>query len=419
VNLSHLPLRIARSRIVLKTLLFAFSIFAVFAIWTRLNFPPQYDEIAHQAFAQEIANHPGWSTLIDYEGARDYEAQGPLFFALLGAYGHWFGFALPILRTLTIVFAVLLAVSFAKLAEQLGYGASAISLICLPYFVILGTTAMTDVPCLALTVFAVYAFLAYTDSKSLYHLVVGVLASTAASYIRIDSLYVLVAIGAAFAGQNCLTRQLAIGLIAPFFLRAPLVFIWGSLAAPTAQGRPIPVALGVDLSHVVFSLAVIGLYFWPFALALRSNSRRWWFGVVVAMLVAVVLCVFWMPRLSADNVDSYAGTIRTVLLRVSETGFRWTIWLVLVATGAAVCFRLLTCAPQHNIKVLAVKLICFLGLIMQALRGHVMYERYLLEVSAFFLLLFITSPKSREVWLWCGWAGLLQMAQLFRNNVLP
>ena len=163
----------------------------MFAIWTRLNFPPQYDEIAHQAFAQEIANHPGWSTLIDYEGARDYEAQGPLFFALLGAYGHWFGFALPILRTLTIVFAVLLAVSFAKLAEQLGYGASAISLICLPYFVILSTTAMTDVPCLALTVFAVYAFLAYTDSKSLFHLVVGVLASTAASYIRIDSLYVL------------------------------------------------------------------------------------------------------------------------------------------------------------------------------------------------------------------------------------
>ena len=91
---------------------------------------------------------------------------------------------------------------------------------------------------------------------------------------------------------------------------------------------------------------------------------------------------------------------------------------VLVATGAAVCFRLLTCGPQHNTKVLAVKLICLLGLIMQALRGHVMYERYLLEVSAFFLLLFITFPKSREVWLWCGWGGLLQMAQLFRNNVL-
>ena len=294
----------------------------MFAIWTRLNFPPQYDEIAHQSFAHEIANHPGWSTLIDYEGARDYEAQGPLFFALLAAYGHWFGFALPILRTLTIVFAVLLAVSFAKLAEQLGYGASAISLICLPYFVILSTTAMTDVPCLALTVFAVYAFLAYTDSKSLFHLVVGVLASTAASYIRIDSLYVLVAIGAAFAVQNCLTRQLAIGLIVPFLLRAPLVFIWGGLAAPTAHGRPNPVALGLDLSHVVFSLAVIGLYFWPFAFVLRGDWRRSWFGVAVAMLIAVVLCVFWMPKLSAENTDNYAGTIRTVLLRVSETGFR-------------------------------------------------------------------------------------------------
>ena len=33
---------------------------------------------------------------------------------------------------------------------------------------------------------------------------------------------------------------------------------------------------------------------------------------------------------------------------------------------------------------------------MQALRGHVMYERYLLEVSAFFLLLFITSPKGEK-----------------------
>ena len=419
MNLSHLPQRIGRSRTALKALLFAFSIFAVFAIWTRLNFPPQYDEIAHQAFAQEIANHPGWSTLIDYEGARDYEAQGPLFFALLAAYGHWFGFALPILRALTIVFALLLTVSFAKLAEQLDHGASAISLICLPYFVILSTTAMTDVPCLALTVFAVYAFLAYTDSKSLFHLVVGVLASTAASYIRIDSLYVLVAIGAAFAVQNCVTRQLAIGLIAPFLLRAPLVFIWGGLAAPTAHGRPNPVALGLDLSHVVFSLSVIGLYFWPFALVLRGDWRRSWFGVAVAVLIAVVLCVFWMPKLSAENTDNYAGTIRTVLLRVSETGIRGTIWLVLAATGAAVCFRLLTCGPQHNTKVLAVKLICFLGLIMQALRGHVMYERYLLEVSAFFLLLFITSPKSREVWLWCGWAGLLQMAQLFRNNVLP
>lgn len=419
MNLSHLPHLIGRSRTELKTLLFAFSIFAVFAIWTRLNFPPQYDEIAHQAFAQEIANHPGWSTLIHYEGARDYEAQGPLFFALLAAYGHWFGFALAILRALTIAFALLLTVSFAKLAEQLDNGASAISLICLPYFVILSTTAMTDVPCLALTVFAVYAFLAYEDSKNLFHLVVGVLASTAASYIRIDSLYVLVAIGAAFAVKNCLTRQLGIGLIAPFLLRAPLVFIWGGLAAPTSHGRPNPVALGLDLSHVVFSLSVIGLYFWPFAFAWRSDWRRSWFGVAVAVLIAVVLCVSWMPKLSAENTDNYAGTIRTVLLRVSETGIRGTIWLLLVATGAAVCFRLLTWGPQHNIKVLAVKLICFLGLIMQALRGHVMYERYLLEVSAFFLLLFITSPKSREVWLWCGWAGLLQMAQLFRNNVLP
>src|SRR4029077_3436928 len=97
-----------RSRTAPKTLLFAFSIFAVFAICTRLNFRPQYDEIAHQAFAEEIAKHPGWSTLIDYEGARDYEAQGPLFFALLAAYGRWFGFALPILRTLTILFALLL-----------------------------------------------------------------------------------------------------------------------------------------------------------------------------------------------------------------------------------------------------------------------------------------------------------------------
>lgn len=419
MKLSHLPQRIGRSRTALKALLFASSIFVVFAIWTRLNFPPQYDEIAHQAFAQEIANHPGSSTLIDYKGARDYEAQGPLFFALLAAYGHWFGFALPILRVLTIVFALLLTVSFAKLAEQLDHGASAISLICLPYFVILSTTAMTDVPCLALTVVAVYAFLAYTDSKSLFHLVVGVLASTAASYIRIDSLYVLVAIGAAFAVKKCVTRQLAIGLIAPFLLRAPLVFIWGGFAAPTAHGRPNPVALGLDLSHVVFSLSVIGLYFWPFALVLRGDWRRSWFGVAVAVLIAVVLCLFWMPKLSAENTDNYAGTIRTVLLRVSENGTRGLIWLLLAATGGAVCFRLLRYGPQHDIKVLAVKLICFLGLIMQALRGHVMYERYLLEVSAFFLLLFITSPKSREVWLWCGWAGLLQIAQLFRNNVLP
>jgi len=418
VKLSHLPRRLARSRTAL-TLLFAFSIFAVFAIWTRLNFPPQYDEIAHQAFAQQIAKHPGWSTLIDYEGARDYEAQGPLFFALLAAYGNWLGFALPILRTLTIVFALSLTVSFAKLAEQLDHGASAISLICLPYFVILSTTAMTDVPCLALTVFAVYAFLAYTDSKSSFHLVVGVLASTAASYIRVDSLYVLIAIGAAFAVRNGLTRQLAIALIVPFLLRAPLLFLWGGLAAPTAHGRPNPVALGFDPSHVVFSLSVIGLYFWPFGLALCGDRRRSRFGVAMAVLIAVVLCVFWTPKLSAENTDNYAGTIRTVLLRVNETGIRGTIWMLLVATGAAVCFRLFTCGPQHNLKVLAVKLICLLGLIMQALRGHVMYERYLLEVSAFFLLLFITSARGKELWLWCGWVGLLQMAQFFRNNVLP
>ena len=199
---------------------------------------------------------------------------------------------------------------------------------------------MTDVPCLALTVFAVYAFLAYADSKSLFHLVVGVLASTAASYIRIDSLYVLVAIGAAFAVQKCVTRQLAIGLIAPFLLRAPLVFIWGGLAAPSAHGRPNPVALGLDLSHVVFSLSVIGLYFWPFALVLRSDWRRSWVGVAVAVLIAVVLCVFWMPKLSAENTENYAGTIRTVLLRVSETGLRGTIWLVLLQQAplfASVC----------------------------------------------------------------------------------
>ena len=40
--------------------------------------------------------------------------------------------------------------------------------------------------------------------------------------------------------QNCLTRQLAIGLIAPFLLRAPLVFIWGGFAAPPRTGDPIP-----------------------------------------------------------------------------------------------------------------------------------------------------------------------------------
>jgi hypothetical protein len=419
VKLSHLPRHIVRSPIALKTLLFAFSIFAVFAIWTRLNFPPQYDEIAHQAFAQEIANHPGWSTLINYEGARDYEAQGPLFFALLAAYGHWLGFALPILRTLTIVFALLLTVSFAKLTEQFDNGASALSLICLPYFVILSATAMTDVPCLTLTIFAVYAFLAYTRSKSLFHLVVGVLASTAASYIRIDSLYVLVAIGAAFAVQHCITRKLAITLIAPFLLRAPLVFMWGGLAAPTAHGRPNPVALGLDLSHLVFSLSAVGLYFWPFALGLRRDWRRSWFGVALAVLIAVVLCLFWMPKLSPENTDNYAGTIRTVLLLVNEAGIRGTIWVVLAATGAAVCFRLLTCGPQHDVKALAVKMICFVGLVMQALRGHVMYERYLLEVSVFFLLLFITCLKSREVWLWWGWASLLQITQLFRNNILP
>lgn len=414
-----MPLRIGTSRTALKTLLFAFSFFAVFAIWTRLNFPPQYDEIAHQAFAQEIARHPGWSTLINYEGARDYEAQGPLFYALLAVYGHWFGFALPILRGLTILFALLLTVGFAKLAEQLGDGASVTSLIALPYFVMLSTTAMTDVPCLALTVFAVYAFFAYTDSKSVFHLVLGIFASTAASYIRVDSLYVLVAMGVAFAAQNCLTRQLAVGLIAPFLLRAPLVFIWGGLAAPSAQGRPNPVGLGLDLSHIVFGLSVVGLYFWPFALALRSDWRQSRFGIAVAVLIAVVLCVFWMPKLSAENLDNYAGTIRTVLLRVSGSGIRGTIWLVLVATGAAVCFRLLTCGPQHTNKVLAVRLICFLGLIMQALRGRVIYERYLLEVSAFFLLLFVAARRNREVWLWCGWVGLLQMAQLFRNNILP
>ncbi len=203
--------------------------------------------------------------------------KGRCFLRCLAAYGHWFGFALPILRTLTIVFAVLLAVSFAKLAEQLGHGASAISLICLPYFVILGTTAMTDVPCLALTVFAVYAFLAYTDSKSLFHLVVGVLASTAASYIRIDSLYVLVAIGAAFAVQNCLTRQLAIGLIAPFFLRAPLVFIWGEFGRSHRAG---PADSGSSWRGSVPRSFQLGGYR-PLLLAIRARLKEQFATLVV------------------------------------------------------------------------------------------------------------------------------------------
>jgi hypothetical protein len=132
VNLSHLLRRIARSRTAPKTLLFAFSIFAVFAIWTRLNFPPQYDEIAHQAFAQEIAKHPGWSTLIDYEGAGNYEAKGRCFCA---ARRLWPLVRLCSANTSDSDHSVCPVINgyFAKLAEQLGHGASAISLICLPY----------------------------------------------------------------------------------------------------------------------------------------------------------------------------------------------------------------------------------------------------------------------------------------------
>lgn len=394
------------------------------AAWTGLNFPPQYDEEAHRSFSKFIAEHPTWHTILTYEGSQNYEAKAPLLFIISAVFGRLVGFQLYALRILTLCFSLASIYAFSRLlrlfqAEQSGMRASVFQ--CLPYYLILSVTFMTDVPCVALLLFAIFGYLSHLDSNKISHLVIGIVASSAVSYVRVDYLFPLIAIAFICWRHDLLSRKLIIGLALPFVLRLPLLLVWGGFAAPPAQTRPHAVGVGFQGSHLVFALAVIGLYFWPFIWEQIHWKRRQTLPLAAtATLLSAVLVFFWTPQILRNDVDRYAGTLRSLMIMMNNTHLQQCLWWALATLGIFISITLLVPVVKSDPKLLCIQASCVIGLLMQAFRGNVIYERYLLEISVFYLLVFAILVKSNfNLLLWSLWCCTLQFTQLFKNGLLP
>ena len=67
----------------------------------------------------------------------------------------------------------------------------------------------------------------------------------------------------------------------------------------------------------------------------------------------------------------------------------------------------------------ALRALCMVGLLMQAFRGAVFYERYLLEITPFFLLLLAPAVRSGgALFGWAVWSLGLQLTQMLKNGIL-
>ncbi len=395
-----------------------FAVPAVIAIYTGLNFPPQYDEVAHQHFVQHIAAQPTWHTIVNYEGAENYEAKGPLFFALAAGYGSLAGFSLPALRLFALAFSFLMICAYGVVARGLAIEQKSLAVVCLPYFVILSLTFMTDVAALFFLLIGIAAFATYDRSKQGIWLSLAAAAFTAASYIRIDLLYPLIGIALVCWCSKRFDWKLGLAVAAPFLLRAPLVFIWHGFASPLAQARQNPVGLGFAPAHFVFTLAVLGLYFWPFVLAQCVVSQQR-IRCVIATSVAIGLYLLWQPTVSALNTDQYGGTLRSVSLLIDQPFVCASVWVICIAIGLMACFEIIL-PLASNYGEFSLQAICVAGVVIQIFRGAVFYERYLVGLSVFFLLLFLIRQTKRQyVWLWAFWGCALQGVQLLKDHVLP
>ena len=393
-------------------------------LWTHLRFHPQYDEIAHQAFSTYIASHLTVETITTYEGSQNYEAKGPVFFIIASFFAKATGFDLRHLRVLTLLFSVTAIIGFALLLRLVPKSSpeSSAFLVCLPYYLILSVTFMTDVPSLALLLLGLYGYLSFIKTNSVGHLIIGFTCVTLVAYIRVDYVYIVAGIIVGCVIHSRLTFKILLAALIPIVLRIPLFLLWGGLAAPPAQVRGHAVELGFNLHHLFFSLSVVGLYFWPLLVGNLAPYQKKWTLQSLVFSAGIILpsSIFFAPQIVPDNVDRYAGTLRSIILafrlpHISQVAF----WTVLVIVGTILVFCLLRVSPSDDIVISCIKAACLIGLLIQTFRGQVIYERYLLEVFPLLLLLYLGSvPFKPALWLWFAWAVTLQLVQLGRASLL-
>jgi len=402
---------------------------------TQLDFPAQYDELTHLNFSKYISEHPTWHTIATYEGATNYEAKAPFVYIIAAIVDSVTDLSLRTARGLIVLFASFAIVGFYLLTREVSRTderSSPTSIVALPYFLFLSLTFMTDVPTLGLLFFAVFGFLKNIDTIEPACLVVGMLAATAMLHIRIDAAYVLLGIGlglvtvpiqgdqqfSAITDIQARFRRFGTGLwialAVPLLLRLPLVIVWGGLAAPPAQTRPVPVTTSLQLANFAFTLCVMGLYFFPFVFRRRHAASYLVAGVVALALTATTLSDFPNP-----NVEKFAGAIRSTLLAVSLPRE-----VVVVALSGLCLMGLLAtaelCVPRKrdSTTMWILRVTCLVGLLVQAFRGEVMFERHLMPVTGLVFAIAAVEPINRWMRsLWIGTLLVLQFAQIFRHGL--
>ncbi len=391
------------------------------AFYTRLQFPPQYDETAHLHFSQYIAEHPTWHTLVTYEGSEGNEAKAPFVFIVGAAAGAVAGFTLPVMRLLVLLSAVAGLWYFGKLARLLPSNIPRwrlYSVVGVPFFIMLSLTYMTDMPTLALMYVSAYGLLQNQERCSVGPLICSILASTAMLYTRIDSVFLLAGIGLGFVVRRSIPLRVLLGLLLPVLLRVPLVILWGGLAAPPARLRSVPVEAGFLPVNVVFALCVVGLYFFPFSLQ-RLTDRFRLRAAVTAL--AGLLFVAFMPSFNDPSPDAFGGVLRSLLVAVTPaTGYlRNTVLAVLLLAGCQVLNNSSSLQPRQSQPVVSLQLSILWGSGMQALRGVVMYERYLILPFGFLLLLILNRGAVNLVWsLWFVGVFVIQFCHLHQHHMI-
>jgi hypothetical protein len=408
--------------IIKRTILLGWGLWIILAVvlWSALDFPPQYDEVSHQTFSRYIAAHPTWETLRTYKGAEEGEAKGPFFFILAAIFGTLFGFDLAVLRILVILFSLTGTVIFLKLMglfnqDSLAWRAG--SIVLLPYYLILSVTFMTDLPTLALLLISAYGYISNMNKTSWQTLILAAVAATGMVYTRIDNCYLLIGIFLSYWWHGGRNWRFLVALFAPLALRFPLVIIWGGLAAPPSQLRPNPVAIGFYLPHLIFVLSVLGFYFWPLILTRVRLNRP---NQFIIALGGIVVALFFLPQFTGvADVDKYGGALRSFLFALRNPIWIKAIELLTIFIGILGCLQLFLPNVSREPSVLAIQLSCIIGLLMQTLRGEVIYERYLIQVFVLVLLLFCLFNKNKLAFIcWCGWMGILQVLHLKMHNIL-
>jgi hypothetical protein len=172
---------------------------------------------------------------------------------------------------------------------------------------------------------------------------------------------------------------------------------------------------------VVFSLCVLGFYFFPFSL--DGLTQRLRLRVFVTTL-ALLLFFSCMPRLifgGGANPDVFGGNLRSLLLATtSATGpLRVIILGVLLVIGCQVLFNCCWPIAGESLPIRALQISCVLGIVMQAMRGEVMYERYLLLLLGFLYMLVLHRNHRHALWyVWFAVMIILQFIHLHQHHVI-